>query len=108
MKALTAFTAACFCASLATTPALGWSLAEMKAQIEVAQDMLAGTQNQRNATANECVQLFAQLSAANRRIAELERVIASTKSAKPDHTNLDDIKRTTQPNGKSAQVEARA
>jgi hypothetical protein len=36
-------------------------------------DMLQAATNQRNAAQNECIQLAAQLAAAQRRIAELEK-----------------------------------
>ncbi len=39
---------------------------------QVAQDMLRALENQRNAAQNECVQLAAQLVAAQRKVAELE------------------------------------
>lgn len=42
-------------------------------QIQNLQDMLAGLENQRNAAQNENVHLSAQLRAALRRIAELEK-----------------------------------
>ncbi len=45
---------------------------------QIAQDMLRALENQRNAAQNECVQIAAQLMAAQRRIAELE------KGAAPD------------------------
>lgn len=49
---------------------------EMKEQIQTAQDLLEGMQNQRNAQANECVQLAAQIKALQRRNAELEARLA--------------------------------
>ena len=42
-------------------------------KLQQAQDMLRALENQRNAAQNECVQLAAQLLAAQRRIAELEK-----------------------------------
>ncbi len=49
--------------------------AEMKEQIQTAQDMMAGLENQRNSHANELVQLAAQLRAAHRKISELEKKV---------------------------------
>lgn len=46
--------------------------AEMKEQLQVAQDMIAGLENQRNAHANECVQLAAQVKALQRKVQGLE------------------------------------
>lgn len=68
-------------------------------EIQAAQDMLAAMQNQRNAAQNECVQLAAQLTAANREIAELkEKVKALTPADEPK----------AKPNGKSKEAHAAA
>lgn len=67
-------------------------------EIQTAQDMLAAMQNQRNAAQNECVQLAAQLTAANRKIAELEEKV---KALTPDEPKA-------KPNGKSKEAHAAA
>jgi len=45
----------------------------MDDKLQQAQDMLRALENQRNSAQNECVQLAAQLMAAQRKIAELEK-----------------------------------
>lgn len=57
---------------------------EMKAQIQVAQDMIKGLENQRNAHANECVQLAAQSMALQRKVTELEAKVTQLEGAEAD------------------------
>lgn len=64
--------------------------AEMKEQLESANDLLQGVLNQRNTAQNECVQLNAALLQAKRKIEMLERSLAETKST--DETDLFDVK----------------
>lgn len=66
--------------------------AEMKEHIQAVQDMLEGMQNQRNAHANECVQLAAQVKALQRKLD------AKEKAAEPGLPLT---------NGHAAEVEAR-
>ncbi len=58
--------------------------AEMKEQIQAAQDMIGGLENQRNAHANECVQLAAQIKALQRKNAELEAKLAEKPAEEPE------------------------
>lgn len=58
---------------------------EFKAQLQTAQDMIKGLENQRNAHANECVQLAAQSMGLQRRVQELEAQVTALKAeAQPD------------------------
>ena len=50
-------------------------------KLQSAQDMITAIVNQRNAALNECVQLAAQVQAAQRKIAELEAKIKELDSA---------------------------
>ncbi len=56
--------------------------AEMKERTIVAQDMLDGMRNQRDAHANECVHLAAQVKSLQRRVQELESALAAQAAPK--------------------------
>ena len=53
---------------------------DVKAQIQAANDMLEIIQEQRNANANQVVQLGGQLKSAQRRLAEMEAKIADLEN----------------------------
>ena len=57
---------------------------DLQAQLQNAQDMLTAVLNQRNASQNECVQLAAQVQAANRKISELEAKLKELEAVPAD------------------------
>ena len=71
-------------------------------ELQAAQDMLSAVCNQRNASQNECVQLAAQVQAAQRKIAELEAKIKEL--AAPEASNENVVKLAT--NGRDPDFEA--
>ena len=71
-------------------------------ELQAAQDMLQAVCNQRNASQNECVQLAAQVQAAQRKIAELEAKIKEL--AAPEASNENVVKLAT--NGRDPDFEA--
>ena len=74
----------------------------MNPELQNAQDMLTAVLNQRNASQNECVQLAAQVQAAQRKIAELEAKIKELTA--PEASNENVVKLT--PNGRDPDFEA--
>ena len=56
-------------------------------ELQAAQDMLTAVCNQRNAALNECVQLAAQVQAAQRKISELEAKIKELGSPETNAAN---------------------
>jgi len=58
--------------------------AQMKEQLQAAQDMLETVAQQRDGANNQVVQLAAQLKAAQRKIAELEASAAKDADAAPE------------------------
>ena len=56
-------------------------------ELQSAQDMITAIVNQRNASQNECVQLAAQIQAAQRKIAELEAKIKELDSPETNAAN---------------------
>lgn len=55
-------------------------IAELKAALQRANDMLNGVMNQRNASANECVQLAAAIIEKDRAIAQRDARIAELET----------------------------
>lgn len=72
-------------------------------EIQKANDMLEMMQAQRNAQANECVTLMAQLKAASRKVSELEAKVAELESKATDIDVIVDDHRT---NGHDASASA--
>ena len=73
-------------------------------ELQAAQDMLQAVCNQRNASQNECVQLAAQLQAAQRKIAELEAKIKELDSAPETNAANENVDKPA--NGRDPDFEA--
>jgi vacuolar-type H+-ATPase subunit D/Vma8 len=63
--------------------------AEMKEQIQIAQDMIAGLESQRNAAQNEVIQLAAQVRSSQRKITALEAQLAEATKPAADESDAD-------------------
>ncbi len=72
-------------------------------EMQAAQDMITAVVNQRNASQNECVQLAAQVQAAQRKIAELEAKINELEL--PAETANENVVKLA-PNGRDPDFEA--
>ena len=73
-------------------------------ELQGAQDMLSAVVNQRNASQNECVQLAAQVQAAQRKIAELEAKIKELSPAQ--ETSNENVVKLSPPNARDPDFEA--
>ena len=78
----------------------------MNPELQNAQDMLTAVLNQRNASQNECVQLAAQVQAANRKITELEAKVKELQPAPETNTGNENVVKLAPPNGRDPDFEA--
>lgn len=75
-------------------------------ELQNAQDMLTAVVNQRNASQNECVQLAAQVQAAQRKIAELEAKVKELTPAETPEPSNENVVKLTPANGRDPDFEA--